>query len=267
LALRYCDNITFIRCFFYGPSNTVGNGIAVRPATGNVYFPEYVSFYDCAPVGAYYTDPAWDIWSNAARGRGLVFFGFNEGDNAGQLPSHPGWAGWTGAMVPFGSAGPIDRANTQVTVTGTTAATNLWSYSLPGFMLNTTRRVRLKAFGTYFNNTGATHNIQFFSGFGGQTVFNGTIAAASNASAGTWLIEVDVGARGGSAATQASVARLTLFNAGSVGGVANSVTYDLGAGSNAMTVDTLVAQTWTLVVANGNAAVVTTLDSAVVEIV
>ena len=266
LTLRMCDNLTFIRCFLYGPSTTVGNSIAVRPPTGNAYFPEDITFIDCSPVGAYYTDPAWNIWSTAARGRGLVFVGLNDGDNGGQLPTHPGWSGHTYAMVPFGMHGAISRQNSLVTVTGTTSPTTVWSYSVPGYSLNTFRRVVLRASGRYLNNTGGAVNMSLFSGYGGQTLFNGTVSVPTNASYGSWSCEVDIGAYLAATNKQEAIGQWVMYAAGSVGGVAQNIVTNglIGAHNNGLTVDSTTAQTMTLVHTLGNSGA--TIETHSVEL-
>lgn len=269
LTLRMCDNLTFIRCFFYGPSATVGNSIAVRPATGNSYFPEDVAFYDASPVGAYYTDAAWDIWSTAGRGRGLIFSGLNDGDNNNQIPTHAGWSGYTYAMVPFGMIGAINRQGTLVSVTGTTSPATVYSYSVPGYLLNTNRRLRLKASGKYTNNTGGSVNIQTYAGYGGQTMFNGTVAIPTNASSGSWEFTVDFGAYDGSTAKQESVGEWRVYAAGAVGGVAQALVSGglIGAHNNALTVDSTSAKTLNLVHTLGNTGAVIETHSVTLEII
>jgi len=269
LTLRYCDNITFYRCFFYGPSTTVGNSIAVRVPTGaygnRVYFPEQVLFYSCSPVGAYYTDPAWQINSNAALNRGLVFLPLMDGDNDNQIPTAAGWSGWTAGLIPFGNASALARQQTQVQITGTLAATNAFTYSVLSYTLAANRRIRMTANGTYFNNTGSSQNIIWYVGFGGATVFNGTISVPSNASAGSWQMIVDLGGYAGSTAQQEAQTRLTLFAAGSIGGVANNVQSDTGAHTDVLTSDTTAANTLALSIILGNTALVVNTRSVVVE--
>jgi Pectate lyase superfamily protein len=269
LALRYCDNITFYRCFFYGPSKTVGNSIAVRVPTGafgnRVYFPEQVLFYSCSPVGAYYTDPAWQINRNAALNRGLVFLPLMDGDNDSQIPTAAGWSGWTVGLIPFGNAAALARQQTQAQVTGTLASTNAFSCSVLSNTLAANRRIRMTANGTYFNNTGTAQTIIWYVGFGGQTVFNGSISVPSNAAAGSWLMTVDLGGYAGSASQQEAQSRLTLFAAGSVGGVANIVQSDTGAHTDVLTLDTTAENTLALSIILSNTALVVNTRSVVVE--
>ena len=269
LALRYCDNITFYRCFFYGPSTTVGNSIAVRVPTGaygnRVYFPEQVLFYSCSPVGAYYTDPAWQINSNAALNRGLVFLPLMDGDNGNQIPTAAGWSGLRVGLIPFGNASALARQQTQMQITGTLASTNAFSYSVLSYTLAANRRIRMTANGTYFNSTGTSQTITWYVGFGGATVFNGTISVPSNASAGSWLLTMDLGGYAGSAAQQEAQTRLTLFAAGSIGGVANNVQSDTGAHTDVLTSDTTAANTLALSIILGNTALVVNTRSVVVE--
>ena len=273
LTFRMCDNIRIGKVFLYGSSATVGNAFAVRVPTGasplRTYYPTCIGFDDFAYRGGFYFDPTWAPWSAAARGRGIFIKSLQEGDSAELIPTHPAVTGYTYAGLPFGALDALSRVASQVQVTGTTAATTVWSYAIPGYSMQANRRVRLTASGTYINNTGAPRNLFVYCDYGLQTLFNASVSVPASALVGAWSFTADMGPYGGTVGAQESFSQFTAYAAGTVGGVGGGVLSGtpLGAHNNTLTVDSSVAQTMRLIFTNANAGQVLNLHSLVLELV
>ena len=170
--------------------------------------------------------------------------------------------------MPFGIAGgTLARQRTQVQVTGTTSATNAFTYAVLPYTLSTYRRLRMVAHGTFQNNTGSSRNVQWYVGYAASTLHNATISVPASASFGAWTLTVDFGAFDNSTAKQSSQSRLVLYTAGSTGGTAQAVLSDTGAHNSALTVDSTAGQTLALDITPGNSGVVVNTNSVVVEVV
>lgn len=109
----------------------------------------------------------------------------------------------------------LDRDVTAVTVNGDgegTTETTVYSYTVPGGTLGTTRRLRLEMQGDCLNNTGGNRIIRFRVKFGATTVFDtgaGSITmGASGASRGGVQLYTTIAALN---ATNAQVATTQLF--------------------------------------------------------
>ena len=273
MTFRMCDNIHIGKVFLYGSSPTVGNAFAVRVPTGaspiRTSFPTCIGIDDFAYRGAFYFDPTWAPWSAAARGRGFFFKSLQEGDSAELLPIHPAVTGYTYAGLPFGALDALSRVASQVQVTGTTAATTVWSYAIPGYIMQTNRRVRLTASGTYINNTGAPRNLSVYCDYGTQALFNAFVSIPASALTGAWSFTADLGPYGGTVGAQESLSQFTAYTAGTVGGAGGGVVSGtpLGAHNNTLTVDSSVAQTMRLLFTNANTGQVLNLHSLVLELV
>ena len=273
MTFRMCDNIRIGRVFLYGSSATVGNAFSVRVPTGaspvRTYFPTCIGFDDFAYRGGFYFDPTWAPWSTAARGRGFFIKSLQEGDSAELLPIHPAVTGYTYAGLPFGALDALSRVASQVQVTGTTAATTVWSYAIPGYIMQTNRRVRLTASGTYINNTGAPRNLSVYCDYGLQVLFNGSVSIPASALAGAWSFTADLGPYGGTIGAQESLSQFMAYTAGTVGGAGGGVVSGapLGAHNNTLTVDSSVEQTMRLLVTNAHTGQVLNLHSLVLELV
>lgn len=163
----------------------------------------------------------------------------------------------------------LSMQNSLVSVTGTTSATTVWTFVVPAYQLTTSNRLRLKASGKYTNNTGVSVNVSLYVGYGGQTVFNGTIAVPTNANSGSWDLNADIGMYLGITNKQESISRWTMFSASSVGGVATGVLSggDLGAGNNTLTVDSTAMQTMSIVHTLANASALIETHSVVLTAV
>jgi len=273
ITFRMCDNIRIGKVFLYGSSATVGNAFAVRVPTGaspvRTYFPTCIGFDDFAYRGGFYFDPTWAPWSLAARGRGFFIKSLQEGDSGELIPTHPAVTGYTYAGLPFGALDALSRVASQVQVTGTTAPTTVWSYAIPGYIMQTNRRVRLTASGTYINNTGAPRTLTAYSDYGTQVLFNASLSITASALTGSWIFTADLGPYGGTTGAQESLSQFTAYTAGTVGGVGGGLVSGapLGAHNNTLTVDSSVAQTMRLIFTNANTGQVLNLDSLVLELI
>jgi hypothetical protein len=273
ITFRMCDNIRIGKVFLYGSSTTVGNAFAVRVPTGaspvRTYFPTCIGFDDFAYRGGFYFDPTWAPWSSAARGRGFFIKSLQEGDSGELIPTHPAVTGYTYAGLPFGAIAPLSRVASQVQVTGTIADTTVWTYDLPGWIMQLNRRVRLTASGTYLNNTGASRNLKVYADYATQTLFNGHVTLPANALAGAWKFTVDMGPYNAAISQQESISEFAAYTAGTVGGVAGGLVSGapLSAHNNLLTVDSSIARTMRLIFQNANTGQVLNLDSLVLELV
>jgi hypothetical protein len=270
LSLGMADNITFISPFLYGPSTTVGYSIYVEAVAGNGYFPEVINLYDCKPVGAYYADPSWQLLVNSTggRGRGLCFHGLSVGDNNSQVPDIPGWTGYTASFQPFGNLGTFKRLPATVTRTGATGLADLWAPVIPGYTLDNNRRMRLRAAGTYLNNTGGSVTFQVYGGFGGQAAFNASVSIGTSANSGKWALEVEIGNYDASTQKQSSSGSVTFWAASATegAGVAPVTSGQLGGGNGTMTVNSESAATLVLAAGVSNASAAITAKTAQIEL-
>lgn len=118
----------------------------------------------------------------------------------------------------------LDRDVSQNEVVSTAAETTVYSYSVAGGTLSTTRSVRVTMIGDYLNNSGAGRDLAIKLKYGSTTVltasfssspgatrgqirFNATIAAANSASAQVaegWSVMADTG-DGGASGTMVSL--------------------------------------------------------------
>lgn len=283
ILLQFCDIITFIGGFTYSPGAGRAVGVRVIPPTGNLVFPSEIAFYNMPILGGVTIKNTWNPSGNS--NRGLHFWPYNTADGSAP-PTYSGGGihgittdGWfldgnqlqtLGNGVLGKTVTAINRSNADITVVNTVAATNIYSFTVPGGTLKTTGFLRLRLIGEYLNNSGSGANLQINGFYGGGTPFTCAFTGVpTGANPRSFQLEFVIASRAGSAASQQVDCRAVLGAIGSSTGLVAAAYQENVGTSNALNVDSTVAQTLAITAWHSAAAatISITVHDAVLEII
>ena len=161
----------------------------------------------------------------------------------------------------------LDRSGATVTVTNSVAITNLYTFSVLGGTLETTKRLRLTLIGDYLNNDGAARDLTLRVLLGGTVVLTtGAVSVTNDAARRIVRVQCEIAANDATNA-QAAAGTVSLGAVDTVGGNAPTYTDRLG-GHTALTKDTQTDLTLAVDVLHGTASanIVFRKFAAVVEL-
>jgi len=157
--------------------------------------------------------------------------------NAGALTWHDGSTAGTIPIV-------LDRDVTTATVANTTAATTVYTFSVPANTLSTNRAIVVEAIGDVLSNAGTTPTLTVALTYGGTTFASAAISAVLTASANrrALLTRATLSANNATNA-QVGSGEVTILEPNTVSGTLSSVFTCYVGMHNALTVDSTAAQT------------------------
>jgi len=112
--------------------------------------------------------------------------------------------------------GVINRNHTDVAVTNTNAETSVYSFTVPGNLLETNRAIRVVLYGTYLNNSGATKTIRLRLKYGATTVCDKTSVTNANSATTADVSAEFVLTNNNATNSQEGMERLLIDRAGSL---------------------------------------------------
>lgn len=149
------------------------------------------------------------------------------------------------------------RNTTIVGVSNTAVTTNLMpDFVVAGGVLRTNKRIKLKMYGVYVNNTGSSQTYTFIISYGGTSIFTAIATLVTAAGFGAWELDVDLG-NSGVTNNQTVFSKVSFWTVPSSENFVNILLpgYPLATAVTVHTTDSTVAQNLTATITLGAASV------------